>query len=433
MNIEEGAQTTSQESMKRILLNEWRDVTLGEFSPLVYGRSLPTDERNPMGNVPVVGSNGTVGYHDEALTEGPTIVIGRKGTVGAVHYIPIPCWPIDTTFFVTENDSALLRYKYYALRALGLDQMNSDSAVPGLNRSAAHARMLRVPIEYEQRAIAHVLGTLDDKIELNRRMNETLEKIARALFRSWFVNFEPVRAKMEGRWRSGESLPGLPADLYDLFPDHLVPSELGDTPEGWEVKSLEDCASLNPESWSDTNPPGSVEYVDLGNTKWGTIESTQDYLWESAPSRAKRVLRAGDTIVGTVRPGNGSYSLIGTDGLTGSTGFAVLRPDHPRYREFTYLAATRVENIDRLATRADGAAYPAVRPSVVSETEVVQPRTGAALLSCFSTLVAPMLNAMEVNRSESHTLSNQRDALLPKLMSGELRASKVSADYGSVS
>ena len=87
----------------------------------------------------------------------------------------------------------------------------------------------------EQRAIAHVLGTLDDKIELNRRMNETLEEMARALFKSWFVDFDPVRAKLEGRWRRNESLPGLPADLYDLSPDRLVDSELEEIPEGWEV------------------------------------------------------------------------------------------------------------------------------------------------------------------------------------------------------
>ncbi len=97
----------------------------------------------------------------------------------------------------------------------------------------------------EQRAIAHVLGTLDDKIELNRRMNETLEEMARALFKSWFVDFEPVRAKMEGRWRSGESLPGLPAHLHHLFPNRLVDSALGDIPEGWEVKTLGDCIDLD--------------------------------------------------------------------------------------------------------------------------------------------------------------------------------------------
>ena len=112
------------------------------------------------------------------------------------------------------------------------------ATMPSLNTEL----LSNVPIAYpplqEQRAIAHVLGTLDDKIELNRRMNETLEEMARALFKSWFVDFDPVRAKVEGRWRRGESLPGLSAELYGLFPGRLVDSELGEVPEGWEVKAL---------------------------------------------------------------------------------------------------------------------------------------------------------------------------------------------------
>ena len=208
--------------------------------------------------------------------------------------------------------------------------MDSGSAIPSTSREDFYDLPVDVPPLSEQRAIAHVLGTLDDKIELNRRMNETLEAMARALFKSWFVDFEPVRAKMDGRWRRGESLPGLPAEHYDLFPDRLGDSELGEIPEGWEVKALGDVANLNPEAWSSGNSPACVEYVDLANTKWGVIESTQHFLWKDAPSRAKRVLRPGDTIVSTVRPGNGSYSLIGNEGLTGSTGFAALRPLHPR-------------------------------------------------------------------------------------------------------
>jgi len=103
---------------------------------------------------------------------------------------------------------------------------------------------LPVPPLPEQHAIAHILGTLDDKIELNRRMNETLEAMARALFKSWFVDFDPVRAKLEGRWRPDQSLPGLPAHLYDLFPDKLVPSELGEIPEGWGVRPLAECIEV---------------------------------------------------------------------------------------------------------------------------------------------------------------------------------------------
>jgi type I restriction enzyme S subunit len=119
----------------------------------------------------------------------------------------------------------------------------------------------------EQRAIAHILGTLDDKIELNRRMSETLEAMGRALFKAWFVDFEPVRAKMEGRWQRGQSLPGLPAHLYDLFPDRLVESELGEIPEGWEVKRIGDLAEVFGGSTPRTD---RSEYWEGGTHHWVT-------------------------------------------------------------------------------------------------------------------------------------------------------------------
>ncbi|MYC08254.1 MAG: hypothetical protein F4X57_13970, partial [Chloroflexi bacterium] len=131
-------------------------------------------------------------------------------------------------------ESAYLSY-FFGLPAF---REHIRSIAVGATMPSLNTRILRdVPIAYpslpEQRRIAHILGTLDDKIELNRRMNATLEGMAQALFKYWFVDFEPVRAKMEGRWRRGESLPGMPAELYDLFPERLVASALGDVPEGW--------------------------------------------------------------------------------------------------------------------------------------------------------------------------------------------------------
>ena len=323
---------------------------------------------------------------------------------------------------LAKLDPAYLSY-FFGLPAFR-DYINSiavGATMPSLNTKI----LSDVPVIYpplpEQRAIAHILGTLDDKIEQNRRMNETLEEMARALFKSWFVDFDPVRAKMEGRWRPGESLPGLPAEYYDLFPDRLVGSELGEIPEGWGFRTLGEFASLNLESWSRNNAPQELEYVDLANTKWGVIEATQHYLWKDAPSRAKRILRSGDTIVGTVRPGNGSYSLVGTEGLTGSTGFTVVRPLHWRHRELVYLAVTDMGNIERLAYRADGAAYPAVRPEVVGETEVVFPDVDHTVIDSFSERTGPMLNKVETNKKENFALAAIRDALLPKLVSGEMR------------
>ena len=295
--------------------------------------------------------------------------------------------------------------------------VQTGTVVPHISARQIEGYEYPLPPLPEQRAIAHILGTLDDKIELNRRMNVTLEAMARALFTSWFVDFDPVRAKMEGRDT------GLPKHIADLFPDRLVESELGEIPKGWKVGTLEDVASLNPESWSTRNAPEEIVYVDLSNTKWGYIEKVETYPWKAAPSRGRRVLRHGDTIVGTVRPGNGSFSLIGRDGLTGSTGFAVLRPKTPSDAELVWCAATSQDNIDRLAHLADGGAYPAVRPEAVAATKL--PLADFATRGAFSSVAAALLNQVDANKQQSHTLADLRDTLLPRLISGEWRAKQI--------
>lgn len=323
-------------------------------------------------------------------------------------------WPNQHVFRVTPDtgiDRVFFNYllKYLKPNFVGIARNKQTTGLGHVTRHDLENIVVGLPPLPEQRAIAHILGALDDKIELNRRMNQTLEEMARATYKDWFVDFGPVRAKLEGRE------PYLPPELRDLFPDRLVDSELG------KVKALGDIAVLNPEAWSKAHHPEEIQYVDLANTKWGLIESTQHFHWNDAPSRARRFLRTGDTIVGTVRPGNGSYSLMGNDGLTGSTGFAVLRPLEPWFRELVYLTATAPDNIHRLAHRADGAAYPAVRPEIVSETEVAVPIAEAVVMDWFSATVGPVLDKTEAAKAESHALAAQRDALLPRLVSGELR------------
>lgn len=269
---------------------------------------------------------------------------------------------------------------------------------------------LTIPPLDMQCAIAELMGALDDKIELNRRMNETLEAMARALFKDWFVDFGPTRAKMDGRE------PYLAPDLWDLFPDRLDPDG---KPEEWKEGTLAEVADLNPESWTDRDPPLVVRYVDLSNTKWGDINKVEDFTWAKAPSRARRVLRRNDIVVGTVRPANGAFAIVGEDGLTGSTGFAVLRPKRTEDFAFVWASATAPDNIDRLAHLADGAAYPAVRPGVVAETPT--PTAPQQVLAAFSNLAGPLLARAQANRTESRILAQTRDLLLPKLMSGEIR------------
>ncbi len=325
----------------------------------------------------------------------------------------------------TRSDSLYLYYFFSSPLGLHLlDTIRRQVAVAGITGKDLAELTIPAPSAPAQRAIAQVLGTLDDKIDLNRRTNETLEAMARALFKSWFVDFDPVRAKMEGRDTC------LSQDIADLFPDRLVDSEMGEMPEGWRRRTLADLARLNPESWSSRNAPDCIRYVDLANTKWGSINDIQEFTWEDAPSRGRRVLRRGDTIVGTVRPRNGSFALIDRDSLTGSTAFAVLRPATPTERELVWCAATSQDAIERLAHLADGGAYPAVRPRAVLDTAVALPDARVRL--AFSSLAAPLVNRMGATHRESRTLASLRDTLLPKLISGEIRVPEAERALESV-
>ena len=394
---------------------EWQTTTVGEFAPFTYGKGLTASKRLA-GQVPVFGSNGIVGWHDTAWTDGPTVIIGRKGTVGAVHYSPIPCWPIDTTFFVSGSDAALVRFKYYALKILGLEHMNSDSAVPGLNRNDAHARELQVPPEPEQRRIAHILGTLDDKIALNRRMNETLEEMARALFKAWFIDFEPVRAKIKGRWRRGESLPGMPAELYDLFPDRLVDSELGAVPEGWEIKALDEIANfrngLALQKFRPKENEESLPVVKIAQLRTNKANSDE---WAKADITPECIIDDGDVIF------SWSGSLLvkvwcGGKAALNQHLFKVTSEQYPKwfYRHFTEVHLPEFQRIaaDKATTMGH------IKRQHLSEAKCVIP--DPALLSAvdetFSNLLA---KAISVN-VESRTLAAMRDTLLPKLISGEV-------------
>ena len=434
--------------------DEWREVALGDLIEIKHGFAFKGagihDE--PRGEILLTPGNFAIGggfkadrfkYYDGhvpdefVLNEGDLLVTmtdlsKQSDTLG--YPALVPASPHGHRYLHNQRLGKIIpkgeqelcsRYIYYVMCGAAYRQEVLASATGTTVKHTAPERIkqyrFKLPTLPDQRAIAHILGTLDDRIALNRRMNETLEEMARALFKSWFVDFDPVRVKMDGRWQRGESLPGLPGELYDLFPDRLVASELGEIPNGWENEGLHTISDLNPESWSRANQPVGVKYVDLANTKWGLIENVQHYLWNDAPSRARRVLRKGDTIVGTVRPGNGSYALVGYDGLTGSTGFAVLRPTSPRFRELVYLAATRTNNIGRLSLRADGAAYPAIRPEIVAETTIAIPVGDTNLLDEFSSMAGPLFERMDVLKQEATVLATQRDGLLPKLMSGELR------------
>lgn len=319
-------------------------------------------------------------------------------------------------------DSTFLRYALIAPQQQhNLAASATGTTVLGISQKALRQLEIKFPSLEEQRRISGLLSRIDDKIELNRRMNETLEEMARALFRDWFVDFGPTRRQMEGATDPAAILgnafpPEKAATLAPLFPARLGEDGL---PEKWRWGEVSDLANLSSESWKEKKHPDEVSYVDLGNTKWGRIEEITKYDWTEAPSRARRILEVGDTIVGTVRPGNGSYALVGQPDLTGSTGFAVLRPKRKSATELVYLALTSPENIRNLASLADGGAYPAINPQVVASTKVAL--SDSTVVDGFTQITRDMFAKRHANEQENQTLAQIRDLLLPRLMSGHVR------------
>jgi type I restriction enzyme S subunit len=206
---------------------------------LTFGNGKTSPPRSERGNHPVYGSNGVIGYANEANADANTIIIGRVGSYcGSLYFSKQKCWVTDNAIRATAREANDPRFAYYLLSTLNLNNMRAGSGQPLLNQGILSGIDVLVPIPGVQRAISAMLGSLDDKIELNGRMKETLQQTARALFKSWFVDFDPVSAKASGRD------PGLPRQLAGIFPNTFVDSELGKIPTGWRVAKLGSLLSV---------------------------------------------------------------------------------------------------------------------------------------------------------------------------------------------
>lgn len=366
------------------------------------------------------------------------------GSVARVpSFIAVGRMTQDTVKLVFKNELIDRSYLYWVLRTPEYREYCRARGMGTTNLSLSRDDFLSFPIPEPTSArlsIQRTLDAIEGKITLNRDIAQTLEAMAQAIFKSWFVDFDPVKARIaaiqEGRdplraamsaisGKADAELDVLPPKQYDqlaaiaaLFPDEMEESELGETPRGWTPAALSTVCDLNASSWGAKTLPASVNYVDLANTKNGAIIEVQAMEGPNIPSRARRILESGDTIVGTVRPGNRSFALVGEAGLTGSTGFAVLHPKKDFLREYVYLAATADANIERLTHLADGGAYPAVRPELVVSDSLPIPND--ELLRAFHRISSSMFNQILGGRRANQNLTKLRDTLLPKLLSGEL-------------
>lgn len=279
------------------------------------------------------------------------------------------------------------------------------------------------PIE-EQHAIAKILGTLDDKIELNRRTNETLEAMARALFKAWCVDFEPVRAKLEGRWQRGESLPGLPAHLYDLFPARLIESEWGEIPEGWRYSTIGEEVSVCGGSTPSTK---ESEFWEEGCHCWATPKDLSSLRFPVLLDTGRKITDAGLTKissgllpVGTVLLSSRAsigYLAIAQVPTAINQGFIAMKCEGVLPNVF--ILAWCSESMDAIIGNANGSTFQEISKSNFRSIPVVVP--SESVLEIFQKSADLLYRKMTENERESRSLVQLRDTLLPKLISGELR------------
>ncbi len=305
------------------------------------------------------------------------------------------------------------RFLFYALKYHRDDfiQIASGGAQRNLSGKLIRRFALNTPPLPEQRAIAHILGTLDDKIELNRRMNETLESMARAIFKSWFVDFDPVRAKAEGRDT------GLPEEIADLFPDSFEETELGEVPKGWKIKGLDEIAEyLNglalqkypPEEGKDTLPRIKIAQLKVGNTEGAEISTSE--------IPAEYIVKDGDVLFSW----SGSLEVEIWCGGLGALNQHLFKVTSKEYPKWFYYLWTKYH----LPAFRDIAAHKAttmghIQRKHLSEAKVLD--SNSDLLKKIDECMEPLIERIIANNIESRNLAELRDTLLPRLISGELR------------
>jgi type I restriction enzyme S subunit len=360
----------------------WKWVKLGDEIELLYGKGLTEKERKN-GIYPVYGSSGIIGYHNNYLVKGPGVIIGRKGSVGEVNLSKTDFYPIDTTYYLKLKNDNDIFFFYYLLKTLRLNEINSHSAVPGLSREDIYSLYIPLPPLPEQKAIAEVLSSLDDKIELLHRQNKTLEEMAMTLFRQWFI--EPTK-------------------------DGL--------PEGWEEKKLKDVCIFEKGI-----EPGSKNYLETPSVDTIRFIRVGDMLDNKANVYIQKdlvgnsICKFDDLLVsfdGTV--GRVSFGIQGCY----SSGIRKIYSEDEIYNKLwlKHQIFISEEIQDEINMYAEGTTILHASSSIDYLSFVLPPKEK---IEEYDKFFDPIYKKILHNKTQIQTLEKLRDTLLPKLISGELR------------
>ena len=352
----------------------WRSTRLGAALDLKRGYDLPQQSRR-RGNVPIVSSSGVKGTHDEPRVKAPGVVIGRYGTLGEVFYVRDDFWPLNTTLYVRDFKGNDPRFISYLLQTVDVLAYSDKAAVPGINRNHVHDAVVDIPPLGQQRRIAEILGALDDKIELNRRMNETLEAITRTVFKAWFIDHETVRE------------------------------------DAWIAKTWGDLVTLEYGKSLQNYNESEGQYAVYGTN--GLIGRT-----------AQPLCRHEGIIIGRKGAYRGIHFSAGPF-FAIDTAFYV-EPKVPLEMRWAYYEMLRLD----INGMDSGSAIPSTSRGDFYALPVLEPPID--LQRSFVSRLSPAWERQRANEAENSILSQLRDTLLPKLLSGEIRVGAAEREVAEV-
>lgn len=358
-------------------MGEWKECMLGDAITLQRGFDLPSNDRKK-GSVPIYSSSGLTGFHSEAKIEGPGVITGRYGTIGEVFFSTENFWPLNTTLYVKDFKSNDKKFVYYLLKNFDFEEFSDKSAVPGINRNHVHESLIVLPPLPEQRAIAGVLSSFDDKIDLLRRQNKTLEAMAEALFRQWFIE------------EADESWEERPLSAIAVFLNGLA------------------CQKYPPENDVDKLPVLKIRELSGGiseDSDWATSAVDQDYLVDF-----------GDVIFAW------SASLMvkiwdGPRCVLNQHLFKVTSEVYPKWYYYLWCKHYLAEFISISTSHATTMGH--IKRGDLDAVMVLDP--GKYELNRMTRIIEPVLDKSISNAKQIKQLESLRDTRLPKLMSGEVR------------
>lgn len=367
---------------------EWKEVRLGDILNFRRGHDLPHSAMKP-GNIPVAGSNGVIGYHDTATPMKPILTIGRSGNVGKPYFYE-EAWAHNTTLYVDDFKGNDPKFLYYLCQTMPFANFGGGSAVPTLNRNHIHPLETKIPVNVEdQRRIASILSSLDRKIELNNKINADLEEMAQAIFKNWFVDFEPFK---DGKF---------------------VDSELGMIPEGWKVVVFDNILKV---TTTKTGKEGIPEY---SVTNTGIHPRDEKFTKNLSKSSAKnKLIRKGNLVFGMSREIL-NWGIMKEEVGGVSSAYNVYIVDE-KIVSTTYLECFIAQRMDYFADLIKPASREGqgVDKALLMKKIICIPPS--EVLDVFLEKYNSIMHLTEIRNQENSRLSLLRDTLLPRLMSGEL-------------